>query len=259
MKRLIPHPWRLLFGTLGAIIFIVYFIPVFGWLLDVSNVFAMCVGLLLLFCSLFWNPVRGLLQRLWRKRLWRVLLSVLGVLAAALLTLLLVLSALVIGKMHAQPANGGTLIVLGCQVRGEVPSLLLSYRIDAAAEYLDAHPDEIAILSGAQGQGEDISEAECMYRGLVQRGIDPARLRKEEQACSTLENLRYSREIMLREGLAEPAIIVSNNFHIYRALKMAEDLSIPAEGLAARCGISGKFAYILREAFALVYYGLIGA
>ena len=259
MKRLFSHPWRLLFGTLGTVIFIIYFLPVFGWLLDISNIFGMCAGLLLLFCSLFWDRVRALLVRLWRKRLWRVVLSVLGVLSAAVLILLLVLSALVLGKMHERPTNGGTLIVLGCQVQGENPSLLLSYRIDAAAEYLSAHPDERAILTGGQGPGEDVTEAECMYRGLVRRGVDPARLFKEEQAHTTLENLQYSREILRREGLSEPAILVSNNFHIYRALAMAEDLSIPAEGLAAKCGISGIFAYTLREAMALVKYGLTGS
>ena len=46
------------------------------------------------------------------------------------------------------------LIVLGAGVRGTVPSLTLSERINAAYTYLTDHPDTIAILSGGQGPDE---------------------------------------------------------------------------------------------------------
>jgi hypothetical protein len=53
-------------------------------------------------------------------------------------------------------------IVLGCGVNGTEPSLSLRYRIDAACEYLTAHPDAVAVLSGGQGPDEDMTEAACM-------------------------------------------------------------------------------------------------
>ena len=72
----------------------------------------------------------------------------------------------------------------------------LRQRIDAAADYLIAHPDAIAIVSGGMGPGEDVTEAACMAHSLVSAGIDSGRILLEDQATSTSENLRFSMELM---------------------------------------------------------------
>ena len=109
------------------------------------------------------------------------------------------------------------------------------------------------------GPDEGITEAECMYRCLTARGIDPARLYRETESSNTLENLRFSAALMERESLSGPVLIVTNGFHVYRALKMAKDVGLPAEGLAAESdGPSMPFA-LLREAMALVKYALVGS
>ena len=58
-------------------------------------------------------------------------------------------------------------VVLGAAVHGDVPSLALTHRLEGAYEYLNTHPDAVAILSGGKGKGENISEAECMYFRLT--------------------------------------------------------------------------------------------
>ena len=83
-------------------------------------------------------------------------------------------------------------IVLGAGVNGSVPSLSLRERIDAAYEYLVAYPQAICIVSGGQGNNEDISEAECMFRELTAMGIEADRVWMEDKATSTRENLRFS-------------------------------------------------------------------
>ena len=95
-----------------------------------------------------------------------------------------------------------------------------------------------------------------MFLELTKRGVEPERLFLEEESSVTRENLSFSRQLMEREGLPGPAIIVSNDFHIYRALKMAEDMDFPAEGLAAGSNWYSRPTYILREAMALVKYYL---
>ena len=73
---------------------------------------------------------------------------------------------------------------------------MLSERLCAAYEYLNRNPKAMCVLSGGQGDGEEISEAECMYRYLTGRGIDGARLLLEDQSTTTAENLQYSMELL---------------------------------------------------------------
>lgn len=173
-----------------------------------------------------------------------------------MLLTLLVLFCLVASKLRAVPQEScPTIIVLGCQVRNTTPSLLLRYRIESAAAYLREHPMSVAILSGGQGEGESISEAECMYRELTAMGIEANRLHLEDQSRNTLENLCRSKELMEREGLRGPVAVVSSDFHIYRALRIAEDAGLKANGLAAKSRyFFSTPTYMLREAMAMVQY-----
>lgn len=255
--RRLPR-WRLIGILLAALGFLAFFAPVFGGILNPANLAAMIFFFLLAAALLFWGSFLRLLRWLWARRWGKLLLVTVGVGSSALLLTVLVLFCLVASKLRAEPQAGcPTLIVLGCQVRGQTPSLLLSYRIQAAADYLAANPSAVAVLSGGRGDGEDISEAECMLRSLTAKGIDPGRLYLEDRSSSTQENLSFSKALMEREGLGGPVVVVSNDFHIYRALRMAEDIGLEAQGLAAKSKY--RFStptYMLREALALVAYTL---
>lgn len=54
----------------------------------------------------------------------------------------------------------------------------------------------ILVLSGGQGNGEDVSEAQAMYDYLVQKGVDKSRLLLEDKSTSTVENIEYSMRII---------------------------------------------------------------
>ena len=258
MKRSRRLPlWRLCLALLFAFGFLVFLAPVFGGILDLSNASAMAAFLLLTAAALWPDFFLRLLRRLWRRPWTRVLLLVSGVGLGAVLILLLVLMVPVIRHMKDRPAEDcPTLVVLGCQVRREDPSLLLGRRINAAESWLREHPKAAAILSGGQGPGEDISEAECMYRTLTARGIDPARLFREDRSHNTKENLQFSRAMMEEEGLSGPALLISNDFHIYRARLMARDQDFPVQALAAESAWYSVPTYVFREAMALVKYFL---
>lgn len=119
-------------------------------------------------------------------------------------------------------------IVLGAGVNGTVPSESLRERLEAAEDYLTAHPDAVAVLSGGKGGREHISEAECMYRWLTARGIPSARLRKEERSTSTKENLRYSAALIEAEcgSLPERIAVISAEYHLCRAAIFAREVGI---------------------------------
>ena len=256
MKHLKSLP-RILLLLLDLVIFGFFLYPAAYGLLDLSNALVMFVCLLVAAALLFPKQTHRLFRAIWSKRWGKVLLILSGTAATAVCVLLIVLMVLVCSRMHEQPSKPcKTVIVLGCMVRGEVPSVQLRYRIDAAADYLESHPDAVAILSGGQGRGERITEAECMFRGLTARGIDSSRLYLEDRSSTTHENLIFSQELIREKGLEGPVAILSNDFHIYRALRMAGDLGLPAEGLSAGSKrVSLPFA-VFREAMALVKYAL---
>ncbi len=158
----------------------------------------------------------------------------------------------------APPKNLDYIIVLGAKVNGTQPSGALRNRIDVASEYLRENPETLVIASGGQGPDEGISEAECIYRGLSERGVDESRILMEDKSTSTLENLTFSLELL---GDDTPSIgIVTNNFHVYRSMKIAgtfEDYEFFAVPVA-----TSAFSfphYMLREFCATVVGFLTGS
>ena len=153
------------------------------------------------------------------------------------------------------------LVVLGAGVDGTTPSRTLSERIDAAYNYLNRNLDAIAVLSGGKGDGERITEAECMYRELTARGIDPDRLRKEDQAVNTSENIRFSLDLIEQETGTRPTEIglISNDYHLHRACMLADRQGVTAYGIPAHSQIfTLKVNYFLRQFPAVWYYSIIG-
>lgn len=182
------------------------------------------------------------------------------VLTALLALLFVVLS--ITGGVIARSAHGTDaleadyLIVLGCKVNGTTPSLMLRQRLDAAVSYLNAHPDAAVIVTGGQGSGENITEAACMYDYLTAAGIDRERILLEDQSTSTMENLRFSMELMEPDASVS---IVSNEFHLYRAGQMAARLGLSPALIPASTEYPILTAsYYLREILAVWKYHLLG-
>lgn len=159
------------------------------------------------------------------------------------------------GGMPAIPADA--VIVLGAGVNGTEPSLSLRTRLDAALDYLEENPDVPVVLTGGQGYGEEITEAQCMYDYLTTRGVTSERILLEEQATSTAENFAFSKPLLAVEGIdveTDLVAVVTNDFHIYRA-----GLIAAREGYALTFGVPAELPwlhleinYCVREAFALV-------
>jgi uncharacterized SAM-binding protein YcdF (DUF218 family) len=129
------------------------------------------------------------------------------------------------------PKDVDYIIILGARVKGTTPSLALQYRIDAAAQYLKDNQTTIAIASGGKGDGEDISEAVAIKNGLIKQGVDEERIILESKSTDTVENITYSKKL-IPENLTT-GLIVSNDFHIYRAKLIAKDIGLKLAGLPA--------------------------
>lgn len=142
-------------------------------------------------------------------------------------------------------------IVLGAGVNGTVPSLSLQVRLEAALAYVQDKPDLPIIVSGSQGQGEDISEARCMADWLIGRGIEPERVWLEEQADNTQENIGYSLAMLAERGMDPAAAIavVTSDYHLCRAsMYMTGNMAPVAAELPVRY-LPLTVNYYIREAF----------
>ncbi|MBR2066982.1 MAG: YdcF family protein [Solobacterium sp.] len=111
-------------------------------------------------------------------------------------------------------------VVLGAQVRRNGPSVVLKYRLDTAYSYLQNHPTTLCIVSGGQGANEPFAEAIGMKEYLVQKGLDASRILIEDQSLNTIQNILYSSKLLNKEE--DSIALVTNNFHIYRALCLAK-------------------------------------
>ena len=119
------------------------------------------------------------------------------------------------------------IIVLGAHVDGTRMTLALLERARRALLYLEENPGTKAVLSGGKGDGENISEAEAMYRYLTGHGINGDRLIREEESTSTKENLEFSRR---RIGTTDCSVgVVTNNF-MYGEEQHCKKMWIPGSG-----------------------------
>lgn len=167
--------------------------------------------------------------------------------------------------IHASRGDSDTefqyLIVLGAKVNGTSPSLSLNDRLQSAYDYMTAHPDVIAVLSGGQGADEGISEAQCMFNELSKRGISADRLWLEDQATSTWENLQFSLRIIEEKTGTRPETIglLSSEYHLYRAGLFAEACGIDAALIPASTSWPTiRLNYFMREVVAVWKFIILG-
>ncbi len=122
--------------------------------------------------------------------------------------------------MMKVPSDLDYLIVLGAHVDGTRLTLALLERTGRALQYLKDNPRTRAVLSGGKGAGEQISEAEAMYRYITSRGIAGERLLLEDRSVNTAENLRFSLE---KIGSKDVSIgVVTNHFHVFRGVAIGK-------------------------------------
>lgn len=192
--------------------------------------------------------------------------KVLRTILSTLLCIGILAAALTFAVIHRASLGDETgkseyLVVLGAGVRGTTPSTILQSRIDAATQYLQKNPDVICIVSGGQGEGEDISEAQCMYDHITAAGIDGSRIWLEDRSTSTGENFRFTLELIEEKTGETPdhLAVLSNEFHLYRASMIAENCGITISGVPANTPwLSLRINYTMREIVAVWYYMILG-
>ncbi|MGG5371508.1 YdcF family protein [Enterococcus sp. AZ196] len=151
------------------------------------------------------------------------------------------LSISLLYQLNQPKLNQDYVIVLGAGlIGGERVTPLLAKRIDRAIQFYRKQSEETLsppqlLMSGGQGPDEKIPEAQAMREYALEQGIPAEDILMEAQSTNTLENMRFSKEIMEREKPSGyRAIFTSNNYHIFRAGMYAEDVGLKIDGIGSK-------------------------
>lgn len=148
-------------------------------------------------------------------------------------------------------------IILGAKVKASgIPSLALKNRLEVAIPYLHKHSDLQVIVSGGRGQDEPQTEASVMKQYLIDGGIDESRIHIEDASTSTYENFLFSKKLLPED--VRKITIISNDFHLTRALFLASKVGLKADVIAAPTPKVVELKSRLRERFALLKTYIVG-
>ncbi|MFF3316603.1 YdcF family protein [Streptomyces sp. NPDC003035] len=140
--------------------------------------------------------------------------------------------AFLYGRMRLR-RDADFVVVLGSGLIGgrRVPPLLAS-RLERGREVYESLAarggrQPVLITSGGQGPDEEVPESHAMAEYLVERGFPEGRIVREDRSRTTEENMRFSRQLMEEAaGPGAECVIVTNNFHAFRAALMARRVGV---------------------------------
>ncbi|MFD8083406.1 YdcF family protein [Kitasatospora sp. NPDC059722] len=152
------------------------------------------------------------------------------------------------------PVGADYVVVLGAGLHGCDVTPLLAARLDAALERFAAEEAAghapLLLVTGGKGPHEECTEAAAMARYLLARGVPAGRIRREERATDTVENLRFSAALMAAERPGYRCTVVTSGFHVLRSATAARRAGAPGR-VAAADGLLAHGPYLLlREAVA---------
>lgn len=153
-----------------------------------------------------------------KKRYWlTALLILLGLGLVLFGTLEIVIATHSRDRLMEDP-QPEVMVIFGCQMRKDGPSILLKDRLDTALTYWEEHPDIKIVVTGGKGDDEHVSEAQGMYDYLAAHGVDGESIYMEDKSRNTWQNVNYTFALMEREGwnLTDDVLLVSSGFHLAR-------------------------------------------
>lgn len=183
-------------------------------------------------------------------------------LISALLLLLLMIAALAISAAMRDRADEllrlpdelasvdkpfDCILVLGCGLTSDgKPSPMLADRLETAIELYHTGVSDTILLSGDH-RTDGYNEVGAMYQFTLERGIPERAILLDSAGLSTYDSVARMIEVY---GV-QSAVIVTQEYHLYRAVYIAEKLGIDAYGVSAtRRPYSNQAFRDVREVFA---------
>lgn len=153
----------------------------------------------------------------------------------------------ILSETAAGEQGAECILILGCGVREDgSPSLMLRDRLDAGIALYEAGAAKKLLMSGDHGR-KDYDEVNTMKDYAMERGVPSEDIFMDHAGFSTYDSMYRARDIFC----AQKILVVSQPYHLPRALYVAEKLGLEAYGVAAEDVRYGGQTYReLREAAA---------
>lgn len=153
-------------------------------------------------------------------------IRVLKILLSILLIIFIGIEGMIIGfGANSDMGECDYNIILGAGLKGEEMTLSLKERMDKAIEY-NKNTKNYIVVTGGRGPGESISEALAMKRYLIENGITENRVLIEDNARNTMENFKFSKEIIEKnsgKSIEKLNIkVITSNYHCFRSSILAK-------------------------------------
>ena len=142
------------------------------------------------------------------------------------------------------PGKLDYVVVLGAGLIGDQVTPLLASRIEKGIAIYQKHPGSKLIMSGGQGPDELMAEGQAMANYAFEQGIPVEDIVIENQSTNTEENLKFSYALM-KPG--SRFALVTNYYHVFRALLLARKLKIKCIGYGARTKFYFSLNAFIRE------------
>lgn len=158
-------------------------------------------------------------------------LVILGVSAVVVINSVVKLTtkAQILTPEEAASLDADCILVLGCFVMDNGnPSAMLHDRLQRGVELYDMGAAQKLLMSGDHGR-ENYDEVDAMKQFAVDAGIASEDVFMDHAGFSTYESIYRAKEIFQ----AKKIIIVSQGYHLYRAVYIAERFGLEAYGVAA--------------------------
>lgn len=143
-------------------------------------------------------------------------------------------------------------LVLGAAAYPAKPSPVFQARIDHAIALHRQGRVKRIILTGGFGKNAGYAESEVAKNYCLKMGVPESAILLENRSTTTQQNLVEAEKIMRKEGL-KTALIVSDPWHLKRALAMARKHHIDAKPSATTTSMyrtdESKLRFLLRELY----------
>ncbi len=120
------------------------------------------------------------------------------------------------------------IIILGAGIWGDKPSPMLEDRLLEGIKLYQNNVSDKIIMSGDHGRKE-YDEVNIMKNYAIEKGIPSENIFMDHAGFSTYESIYRARDIFK----AKKIVIVTQKYHLYRALYIANQLGIEAYGVGA--------------------------